>query len=265
MESKGGRERKAAVPAGGLTHRGPSRVAAMVLAALALACHRRESPEATRARSTAAFRRAQIARLETVIAQAERGELVTTDQIAIGISEEAIKSLMSASLPREAVVASRLNVRIETAEAIFRGDKAAVVFRARASSVKAPQASATVELAGALEQFRLEDGKLLAKVVLLHFTVLESSVGDLAADVLDALVRANTAAIEAAIPPIQIPVHIEQSIRIAGLTEGAVVAKPGSLPLTVAVSQVLPINQRLWVLLQAKAGPWVAAPPGEAH
>ena len=50
--------------------------------------------------------------------------------------------------------------------------------------------------------------------------------------------------------------QIEQSIKIGGLTEGAVVAKPGSLPLEIAVSQVLPVNQRLWVLLNAKAGPW---------
>jgi hypothetical protein len=38
-----------------------------------------------------------------------------------------------------------------------------------------------------------------------------------------------------------------------------VVAKPGSLPLEITVSQVLPMNQRLWVLLKAKAGPWQAA------
>ncbi len=53
--------------------------------------------------------------------------------------------------------------------------------------------------------------------------------------------------------------EIEQSIKIGGLTEGAVVAKPGSLPLEIAVSQVIPVNQRLWVLLEAKAGPWQPA------
>ena len=68
--------------------------------------------------------------------------------------------------------------------------------------------------------------------------------------------HANGALIQDAIPPLEVPVHIEQSIRIGGLTEGAVVAKPGSLPLAIAVSQVIPINQRLWVLLSAKAGPW---------
>jgi hypothetical protein len=36
-----------------------------------------------------------------------------------------------------------------------------------------------------------------------------------------------------------------------------VVASPGTLPLAISVRHVIPVNQRLWVLLQAKAGPWV--------
>ena len=228
-------------------------------AIVALGCQRREPPEATLARTTATFRRAQIESLEALIAQAEKGELVTTDQIAIGISEEMVKSLLNAPLPREVVVKERLRVRIESAVPVFRGNKAGLLFRAKASSVRFPTASATLELGGGLDQFRFEDGKLLSRVSLGYFTVLESSIGDLAADALDNIVRANLALIQDAIPPVEIPVEIAQSIKIGGLTEGAVVAKPGSLPLEIAVSQVLPVNQRLWVLLKAKAGPWQPA------
>ena len=157
------------------------------------------------------------------------------------------------------MVKERLRVRIESAVPFFRGNKAGLLFRAKASGVKMATASATLELGGGLDQFRFEDGKLVARVALGHFTVLESSIGDLAADALDNVVRANLALIQDAIPPVEIPVEIAQSIKIGGLTEGAVVAKPGSLPLEIAVSQVLPMNQRLWVLLTAKAGPWQAA------
>ena len=213
----------------------------------------------TLARSTAAFRRSQIEGLEALIARAEKGELVTADQIAIGISEDAVKTLLNASLPREVVVKDRLRVRVESAEPFFRGNRAALLFRAKASSVGMPTASATLELGGGLEQFRFEDGKLLAKVSLGHFTVLESSIGDLASNALDSLVRPNIAMIQDAIPAVEVPVEIAQSIKIGGLTEGAVVAKPGALPLEIAVSQVVPVNQRLWVLLKAKAGPWQTA------
>jgi len=231
----------------------------LIAAILAMGCHRREPPEAVEARSTAAFRRSQIASLEQLLAQAERGELVTTDDIAIGISEDAVKSLLNASLPQEQVIAQRLRVRIETATPVFRGNKAGLLFLATVSSVDAPGAQATLELGGSLEQFRLEQGKLLAQVALGHFAVKQSSLGDLAADALDGLVRANAALLQGAIPPIEIPVQLEQAIKIDGLTEGAVVAKPGVLPLAVSVSHVIPVSGRLWVLLQAKAGPWQPA------
>ena len=64
-------------------------VACAVALALVGGCSRRERPEDTRARSKEAFIRGQIAGLEKLIAQVERGELVTTDQVAIGVSEEA--------------------------------------------------------------------------------------------------------------------------------------------------------------------------------
>lgn len=89
--------------------------------------------------------------------------------------------------------------------------------------------------------------------------MLESSLGDLGANALDGLVRANLESIQNAIPEIQVPVQLEQAIKVGGLTEGAVVAKPGTLPLAISVSQVIPTNTRLWILLQAKAGPWQVA------
>ena len=232
-------------------------------AALLAGCHRRETPEITLKRTRAEFLRAQVASLRTLIAQAEKGDLVTSDLIAIGISEELVKTLIDASLPREVVVGGRLRVRLESAVQVFRGNKAGLLFRARVSSVGAPDASASIEMGGSLGDFKLDGGKLAGTVKLAHFSVLETSMGDLAADALENLVKANAGAIQAAIPPVEIPVQLEESVKIGGLTEGAVVASPGTLPLAISVRHVIPVNRRLWVLLQAKAGPWqpASAPP----
>jgi hypothetical protein len=231
----------------------------LACALLAPGCRPRESYEITLARATAESRKTQIANLERMIAQAERGELVTSDQIAIGISEELVKSLLKVSLPPTIVVAERVSIKFESAQTFFRGGQAGIIFRARGTSVDVPDASATLELGGGLEDFKFEGGKLAARVKLNHFTILESSIGDLAASVFDGLVRGHLDVLENAIPSIEIPVHLEQSIKIGGLNEGAVVAKPGILPLSISVSQVIPTNQRLWVLLEAKAGPWQVA------
>lgn len=239
-------------------------VAATGLALLALGlgggCRRREPPEAARARASGAFLQQQIQSLETLVAKAEKGELETEGQIAIGVSEEVVKGLFNASLPRDLVLGGRVSLRLETAEAIFRGNRSGLVMRARISSTAMPNAFARVELGGALKEFAFEGGRLVARPTLVHFSVLESSAGDLAADLVENLVKNNLQAIEAAVPPLVVPVNLEESVKIDGLNEGPVVAKPGALPLAIRVAQVLPVNQRLWVLLEAAAGPWQTLP-----
>jgi hypothetical protein len=242
---------------------------ATVICALALAlaggCTRRERPEDTLARSKEVFVRGQIAGLEKTIGQVERGEVTTTDQVAIGLSEDLAKGLLNASLPLETVVANRLRVTVDSAEPFFRGTKAAILFRATVASVDISSASASVDIGGGIQDFALARGRLRARVALTHFNVRESGLGDLAADVIDGLIRAHLATIQDAIPPLEIPVELEESIAIGGLAEGPVVAKAGVLPLDVAVTQVIVGNRRLWVLLKAEAGVWQPAPsPAEA-
>jgi hypothetical protein len=235
--------------------------------ALGAACSRRESPEDSRARSVQVFLRDQIAGLEKLIGQVERGEVTTTDLLAIGVSEDLASGLLNASLPLETVVAERLRIRVDSAVPLFRGSRAALVFRTTVSSVRLPGASASLEIGGALESFELAEGRLRARVKLAHFAVRESGLGDLAADAIEKLVRANATTFQDAIPALEIPVHLEEAISIGGLTEGPVVARPGSLPLNVGVSQLIVGNRRLWVLLKAEAGPWQPAaspaPPAE--
>jgi hypothetical protein len=232
------------------------------LASLA-GCRRREPPEAARNRAAAAFLQEQIRSLETLVAKAEGAGLETQGQIAIGISEELVKGLLNASLPREVVLADRLRLRLESGEAIFRGNRSGLVLRARISGKDTPGASATVEMAGALKEFEFEKGQLVSRVSVLHFSVIESSMGNLAADVIENLVKPHLSRIDGVIPPVVIPVDLEESVKIGGLTEGAVVANSGMLPLAIKVAQVLPINGRLWAFLDARAGPWRTLPPPE--
>jgi hypothetical protein len=232
------------------------------LALLALACQRREPVEVTRDRAAEKFLVAQIADLEKLVARAESGQLVTQDRIAIGLAENTAKQLLDASLPREQKIGDRVVVRIESATPIFRGNAAGLVFQASARGRRSGL-TARLELAGRLVNFRIEQGRLLANIGLEHFKVLETSLPDIAADVLDGLVRDNLPALGRLIPGIELPVHLEQSIRIGGLREGVVVAKPGTLPLQMTLAEVLPVNERLWILLDVKAGPWQRLPDGK--
>jgi hypothetical protein len=151
-------------------------------------------------------------------------------------------------------------VRVESADPFFRGNNAALVFQAVARGVAPGSPTARVELGGTLERVRVEDGTLMADVSLAHFKVLDTSMGDLAGEALERLVADNRDSVAALLPTIEIPVHLEQSVDITGVDAGVVVAQGGTLPLTMTVAEVAAVRRRLWIFVDAHAGPWMAHP-----
>lgn len=231
----------------------------MLVLAASAACRVRETPEAVRAKVTKEFLEKQIASLEELLAKARRGELVTANQIAIGVDESVAQQILNAPLPQELVVGGHARIRIESALPLFRGNQAALVFKARVTTPDLEGAFAELELGGGLEDVKLVNGRLQAKVSLVHFTVSKASVGSLAVGLVEGLVRNHLGAIQESIPPFEVPVRLDQSIVIPSFEEGPVAAKGGELPLSAEVSQVLPLGNRLWVLIDSTAGPWKAA------
>ena len=70
----------------------------------------------------------------------------------------------------------------------------------------------------------------------------------------------NLDSLSGLLPGLEIPVTLEESIPIAGLNAGVVQVKGGSLPLKVSLAEVIPIKERLWILLDVSAGPWTIGP-----
>jgi hypothetical protein len=223
------------------------------------ACRVRESPEDARAKAQKQFLETQVASLQELVGRAERGELATADRIAIGVQESVARAVLNGPLPLEQVIAGRFRIRVEHAEPIFRGNKAALVFRARLMSEDLPNQYADIELAGLLQDLKLVDGRLAGRVELAHFTVTKASVGSLAQGLVENLMRANLAIVQKVLPPFQVPVRLEQQLRIGRFDKGPVSARGGELPLTIQLGEVLAVNQRLWALIDAKAGPWKPA------
>jgi len=228
---------------------------ALAAALLSAGCEPRESLEDARARATESVARAEIADLQKLIAKAEAGQLSTETRVAIGIAESVSKELLEASLPQEKMIGDRLIVRLETAQPFFRGNNAILVCRASARTPRS-SAAAHLELGGRLTNFRIDQGKLVSGVEIVHFKVLDSSLGDMGSDVLESIVGGNLDSLSGLLPGLEIPVTLEESIPIAGLNAGVVQVKGGSLPLKVSLAEVIPIKERLWILLDVSAGPW---------
>jgi len=223
------------------------------------ACRIRESTESARAKAQKAFLTKGIAELTELAEKAERGELATSGHIAIGVDETTASTILNASLPQEQIVAGRIRIRIESVTPFFRGNQAALVFKSRVTSEDMPEQFAALELAGALNEITLVEGTLAGRVELAHFRVTSASVGPLAQGLVESLVRGNLGLIQDVIPPFQIPVRLDQLVRVDRFAEGPVEAPGGELPLAAEVAEVLALNTRLWVLIEAKAGPWKAA------
>ena len=228
---------------------------ALLVASSLCGCQRRESAEVVLQRTAETVLLKQIEDLKSLVAKAEAGQVETRDRIAIGIHEDTSKALLDASLPQEQVVGDRVRVRIESARPIFQGNNALLLFQASAVGLKTG-ASARLELGGRLVNFTVVEGRLKADVELVHFKVIESSLAELGSGVLESLVQENLPALAKVTPDLEIPVSLDHSISIGGLDAGVVQAKGGVLPLSMSVAEVIPVNRRLWLFLEVKAGPW---------
>lgn len=239
--------------------------AGVALLALLLAGACGEDVESARRRAQAIVARRQIEGLKQLVAGAERGELSTSSQIAIGIREEIVRDILSASLPLERAVSERFKVRLERAEVRFLDTQSAVILRGQAGLLGESDVAVSVVLVGSLDQLHLEEGsgRLKAHIALEYFEVEKVAAGGdrpVLRRLIDALGRESLSAIQEAVPEIEIPVKLDPSIRIKGLGRGPVAAKPGELPLHFEVARVVPLNGRLWVLLNASVGSWRTAP-----
>jgi len=226
-------------------------------------CRAPEPPEAIEARTRKAVLESQIIELGHLMGKTRRGELVTEGQIAVGVSESLVERLLTASLPPERVVAGRLHVSLGKVEPLFRGGLAIIRIRGRVSSVDWKNASVDLDIVSGLKNIRLEKGRLRARVSIHHLRVISTFGGDVGRNLIEDAIRTHQAAVEDLIPALEIPVLLEEEVKFGGIQEGPVQVGAGRLPLQLGLSHVVPVNERLWLLVRADAGAWEARPEEE--
>jgi hypothetical protein len=220
-------------------------------------------PGANRRRTQVAVLRRQIVGLRDLVAAAEKGEIANTGQVLIGIEEKLLTELVNANLPPEIAIADRLRVKISQAEVRFRATTSIVLLRARLGSVSHADRFADVLLGGGLEEVQIEPatGRLTARIGLFHIEVEKTSghvLAPLVATLIEEVGPEGLDLIAQKIPPVEIPVRLEPEIRIPGFGNGPVTVAPGMLPIKLVVARVAPVSGRLWIVLDASAGPWQA-------
>ena len=117
---------------------------------------------------------------------------------------------------------------------------------------------AQVTVIGALEQVAVDPGSstLTARIAIDHLGIekaagLEAYVSGAALDEVARMIRLR---IGDQLPPVQIPVDVRKTIELPAVTRGPVRIDGATLPLKVAVSQVVAARGTLWIAVHFEPG-----------
>jgi hypothetical protein len=226
------------------------------LALAVAACDRRfEGGGDLRARKVVLQR--EVEGIRDIVTRLEHGEaMLPLDDVAIAIDDSLVRDIIAAQLPFEAEV-DRFHLSLAEAEVQFRGSPV-VRLRGSLRLKNKPDLGASVNVLGALEAIEVEPASstLRARIEVDHIGIekaagLESVLGGSALDEVARMVRLQ---IKDQLPPVQIPVKVQQSIDLPAVTEGPVRIDGARMPLRVAVSRVVAGQGRLWIAVHVEAG-----------
>lgn len=209
----------------------------------------------------------EVEGIRDIVSRLERGEpVLPLDDVAISIDDTFVRDLVAAQLPFEMDV-DRFHLSLTEAEAHFRGSPV-VRLRGSLRLEKRPDLEAAVTVIGALEDVQVEEATstLRTRIAVDHIGI-EKAAGIeqvLSGSTMDEVARLVRLQIKDQLPPIQIPVKVQQSIDLPAVTHGPVRIDGARMPLQVAVSQVVAGQGRLWIAVHFQPGDFVKtgdAPP----
>jgi len=233
-------------------------LAAAALALTTIACEdddRYEGAGALREQQVVIER--EVNGLRDIAARIDAGEpLFPASDIVVAVDDTFVQELLSAELPLEIAVES-FRVSLTGVKVAFNG---APLIELQGHVVR--EGSVAVEgdvrVLGALSDLAIdaEASVLRASVAVDHLAI--DRVSGLEAFVrgstLDEVARTIRLQMASRLPTLQLPIAIQQTITVPGLTEGPVTISAARLPLTASVSRMLAGRGRLWVALNVGVG-----------
>jgi hypothetical protein len=234
--------------------------AAILLAGAALAgggCGRSEFEGGGDLRARKVVLKREVDGLHEIVSRLERGEpMLPKDDVAISISGELVQDLITAQLPFDLDV-DRFHVRLSEADVLFRGSP---VVKLRGTLVirERPDYVAEIAAIGALEGIQVEpvSGRLDAAIAVDHISIEKAGGLEklLSRATLDEAARTVRLQMKGALPKIEIPVKLQQSVDLPAVTSGPVRIDGARMPIQVAVSSVVATRDVLWISVHFAPG-----------
>jgi hypothetical protein len=230
--------------------------AALAVALVALGCGRGyEGGGELRARKKVLER--EVAGLRDAVGRLERHEPLLPEQdLAVAIDDTLLQGVITAQLPFESEV-GEYALKLEQAEVHFRGAPT-VSLRGRLKRKGNVELEAVVDVVGALDSIAVDStrGALEAKIVVDHIGIEKAAGIEVlfSGSTMDEVARMIRLQLADKLPPIQIPVKVQQSIELPAVTNGPVRLDGASMPIVANVSRVFAGQGRLWVAIHFQPG-----------
>jgi len=199
----------------------------------------------------------EVEGLRGAVARLERNEpILPAGDLAVAIDDTLLQSVIAAQLPFESKVKD-FQLTLDEARLAFRGAPT-VRLRGRLKREGTLDLEAAVTVVGALDQITVDParGALAAKIVVDHIGIKRAAGVErlFSGETLDEVARMIRLQLADELPPIQIPVMVQQSIELPAVTNGPVRIDGARMPIAVNVSQVLAGQGRLWVAIHFQPG-----------
>ena len=199
----------------------------------------------------------EVEGLRGAVARLERNQpILPAGDLAVAIDETLLQSVIAAQLPFESKVKD-FQLTLDEAQLAFRGAPT-VRLRGRLKREAKLDLEAAVTVVGALDEITVDParGALAARIVVDHIGIEKAAGVErlFSGETLDEVARMIRLQLADQLPPIQIPVMVQQSIELPAVTNGPVRIDGARMPIAVNVSQVLAGQGRLWVAIHFEPG-----------
>jgi hypothetical protein len=199
----------------------------------------------------------EVAGLRGAVSRLERHEPLLPDgDLAVAIDDTLLQGVITAQLPFDNQMGD-YQLKLEEAEVRFRGAPT-VRLRGRLKRKGNLELEAVVNVIGALDSIAVdaERGTLAARIAVDHIGI-EKAAGIetlMSGSTLDEVARMLRLKLADQLPPIQIPVKVQQNIELPAVTNGPVRLHGARMPIAASVSGVFAGQGRLWVAIHFQPG-----------
>jgi hypothetical protein len=243
----------------------PRALAALLLAATLLAgCAPSEEEVSFVARSE--LLRRQNQGIRELIQEEEKGSLVPTGRFLVGVHESIVQDLLRSQLPLERPLGKRFVVRLERATVLLRDKFGAITIEGEVHRPATPDRKTAVRILGGLGAVEIDPvtNVLHVEIAIDHIELLQAGIleGILGHGGKKFLAEKGKPLLQDALPQLEVPVALGQSIHVPAIEEGAIRLDPLVIPLHLSVARVPATGGKLWVTLNAEVGKVTGAEQG---